>query len=163
MGWWIQRDVALVLIGSPVALNVWVSWGRNKQVLLVDVFCVLMSFLCGILYPVFKNKWWGTRLGPVPVFQGVHLALVMWILSEVEKGFEVWNSHSVGVSFIFTSGHHRRCTGWWYDLNLEQAGILRCWVITLEIKGGHGLTGKGPGSVGVKITWLIGHGKLSQS
>lgn len=29
-----------------------------------------MSFLCGILYPVFKNKWRGTRLKPVPASQG---------------------------------------------------------------------------------------------
>lgn len=36
----------------------------------MGVFYVLMFFLCGILYPVFNNKWRGTRLEPVPASQG---------------------------------------------------------------------------------------------
>ena len=46
----------------------------------MGVLRVLMSFLCGILYPVFKNKWRGTRLGSVSASQGSSLAPVMWIL-----------------------------------------------------------------------------------
>lgn len=48
-----------------------------------------------------------------------------YVDSGTEEGLKFGrNSPLVQFSFIFTSGHHRRETGWWYDLNLQHAGTL---------------------------------------
>lgn len=67
---------------------------REKQAGPISgVFCVLTSFLCDILYPVLKNKWWGTRLGPVSASQGDSSGS-SYVDSGVGRGLGVWLNNS---------------------------------------------------------------------